>query len=91
MELYKEQVKDQQATTVNPDSASVDEIDDDKDEIVDDDDEIQDDVIDDHDEILDQGKEMEELIQTTASVSKSRRKRKKLTAKKQPSKRARIF
>ena len=50
----------------------------------------QDDVSDDQDEFVDQRKELEELIQTTASISKQRRKRKSLTISKDKPKRARI-
>lgn len=98
LKLYEEQVKDEdgmkdpQATSAEFNSDENDVVDNQDDTIDGDDDEIdnQNDVIDDQDKFVDQRKELEELIQTTASVSKQKRKRKSLTISKDKSKRARI-
>lgn len=92
--MENEEVEDD---TTDQQTAGADSIVDkiDEDEINDDDDEIdnQDGITDDHDDELDQHQELKELIQTAASISKHRRKRKNLTVKntsKEKSKKARI-
>ena len=87
LKLYEEQVeyedhtKDQQTSNADLNSDENDEVDY-QDDTID-----GDDVIDGQDEFVDQHKE---LIQTTASVSKQRRKRKNLTASKNKSKKVRF-